>query len=93
MYRLSGGELIPVASGYYGAVDNSNVQFDEEGNPIYQYEWNGVKMSKEEYQKELSKVYDESKAVTYSYDSLHSLEEMKQIIKNYLSIDFPESVN
>lgn len=93
VYRLSGGELIPVASGYYGAEDNSNVQFDEEGNPIYQYEWNGVKMSKEEYQKELSKVYDESKAVTYSYDSLHSLEEMKQIIKNYLSIDFPESVN
>ena len=31
VYRLSGGELIPVASGYYGAVDNSNVQFDEEG--------------------------------------------------------------
>ncbi len=93
VYRLSGGELIPVASGYYGAEDNSNVQFDGEGNPIYQYEWNGVKMSKEEYQKELSKVYDESKAVTYSYDSLHSLEEMKQIIENYLSIDFLESVN
>lgn len=84
VYQLSGGELVPVASGYYGAEDNSNVQFDTEGNPIYQYEWNGVKMSKEEYQRELSKVYDESRAVTYNYDGLHSLEEMKQMIKNYL---------
>ncbi len=84
VYQLSGGELVPVASGYYGAEDNSNVQFDTEGNPIYQYEWNGVKMSKEEYQRELSKVYDESRAVTYNYDGLHSLEEMKQMIENYL---------
>ncbi len=84
VYQLSGGELIPVASGYYGAEDNSNVQFDGEGNPVYQYEWNGVKMSREEYQKELSRVYDESKAVTYNYDGLHSLEEMKQMIENYL---------
>lgn len=84
VYQLSGGELILVASGYYGAEDNSNVQFDGEGNPVYQYEWNGVKMSREEYQKELSRVYDESKAVTYNYDGLHSLEEMKQMIENYL---------
>lgn len=84
VYQLSDGELVPVASGYYGAEDNSNVQFDGEGNPIYQYEWNGVKMSKEEYQRELSKVYDESRAVTYNYDGLHSLEEMKQMIENYL---------
>lgn len=84
VYQLSGGELVPVASGYYGAEDNSNVQFDTEGNPIYQYEWNGVKMSKEEYQRELSKVYDESRAVTYNYDGLHSLEEMKQMIEKYL---------
>lgn len=84
VYQLSDGELVPVAFGYYGAEDNSNVQFDGEGNPIYQYEWNGVKMSKEEYQRELSKVYDESRAVTYNYDGLHSLEEMKQMIENYL---------
>lgn len=62
VYRLEEGKLVPVAAGYYGAEDNSKVQFDEKGEPVYQYEWNGSKMSKEEYQQKLQEVYDGTRA-------------------------------
>lgn len=84
VYRLEDGELTLIASGYYGAEDNSNVKYDAQGEPIYQYEWEGVPMSREEYQTAHSKVYDFSKAVeNYDYDSLYSLEEIKKMIGEY----------
>ena len=83
VYSIIDGEMVSVASGYYGAEDNSNVQFDANGEPIYQYEWNGVKMSKEEYEKEFHKVYDESKAVSYAYENLYSEDEAVKAVEAY----------
>ena len=40
-------------------------------------------MSREEYDRELGKVYDSSKAVTYEYGSLYSADEMKNVIEGY----------
>lgn len=85
VYRLEGGELVLAEAGYYGAEDNSRVQFDEEGNPIYQYEWNGTKMSEEEYQEALSGAYDFSKAVSYDFDDLYSPDEIKIAIAEYMA--------
>lgn len=85
VYQLTDGEMKLIASGYYGAADNSNVQFDNEGNPVYQYQWNEVPMSEEEYNQALSQVYDASKAKTYSYDNLYSRDEIIRIIKEYTS--------
>ena len=77
VYSIIDGEMILIAYGYYGAEDNSNVQFDEAGEPIYVYEWNGVKMEKEEYEKELNAVYDTKKAVDgYVWGELYSKEEV-----------------
>lgn len=83
VYRLNGPEMELVAAGYYGAEDNSRIQLDANGSPIYQYEWNGVKVSPEEYGSELGKVYDSARAVSYDYDDLYSVEEMIQVIGQY----------
>jgi len=83
IYSIVDGEMELVAAGYYGAEDNSNVQFDAQGNPVYQYEWEGVKMGREEYERELSKVYDASKAVTYDYNNLYSAEDIRKLIEGY----------
>lgn len=84
VYRLEDGELTLIASGYYGAEDNSNVEYDAQGDPIYQYEWEGVQMSREEYQAALSEIYDFSKAVeNYDYDDLHSLDEVIKAVAEY----------
>lgn len=85
IYRIIDGKMTLIASGYYGAADNSQVQFDEEGNPIYRYEWNGTEMSKEEYQQELSAVYDETKAVSYDYSDLYTLDEIENAVSGYMN--------
>lgn len=82
VYRLEKGKLVEVAAGYYGAEDNSNVQFDEAGEPIYQYEWNGKGMSREEYQQEFQKVYDGTKARDgYGWGETYSMEEMTALLE------------
>ena len=83
VYRLNGAELELIAAGYYGAEDNSRIQLDANGNPIYQYEWNGVKVSQDEYGSELGKVYDSSMAVSYDYEELYSAEEIIRVIEQY----------
>ncbi len=83
VYRLNGAELELIAAGYYGAEDNSRIQLDANGNPIYQYEWNGVKVSQDEYGRELGKVYDSSMAVSYDYEELYSAEEIIRVIEQY----------
>lgn len=60
VYSILDGEMTVIAEGYYGAADNSNVQFDDNGNPIYEYEWNGIKVTQKDYQIGLNKVYDTS---------------------------------
>lgn len=84
VYSIVDGELTLIGAGYYGAEDNSHVQFDEAGEPIYQYEWDGVKMSREAYGKALNSVYDTSKSRDgYAWGALYSVEEIKDILKNY----------
>ena len=84
IYSIVDGEMKLIAEGYYGyhgKDGNDAVQFDEEENPIYQYEWNGAEMGKEDYEKELAKIYDTTKAV--SYGNLYSVDEVKKVIEEY----------
>lgn len=65
VYSIENGVFSIVGSGDYGAVDNSNVQYDETGYPIYDYYWNGNKLTNEnEYVKLLSEIFDRSQAIT-----------------------------
>lgn len=83
IYSMVDGRLQLIAEGYYGEGDHTRRQFDEEGNIIYQYKWNGTVMSREEYERELSNVYDTSQAISYSYKNLWSLEEAKKAVREY----------
>ncbi len=84
VYQIKDGELTLLAEGYYGAEDNSNVQYDEEGNPIYRYEWEGVEMSREDYEKALNAIYDTSRAKDgHLYGESQSVEEMISLLENF----------
>lgn len=64
------------------AEDNSNVQYDASGEPIYYYEWNGTRMTKEEYAKALNDVYDMSKAKDgYEYGKTYTAEQVIQLLE------------
>lgn len=80
VYSIVDGRLVELTSDYYGATDNSNVQWDENGNPIYEYEWDGMKISEKEYQEKLNQVYDQSKAKDgYEWNSWYGLDDMIRI--------------
>ena len=66
------------------AEDNSNIQFDSEGYPIYNYYWNGNKVSNEvEYEELFNQVFNKGKAKNpYENDNVYDYQEIiKQIIE------------
>lgn len=90
IYRLKNGELELVEDGYYGAEDNTNVQFDENDEPIYQYWWNNVSVTKEEYQNALNKVYDTKNAKPgYEWRDTYTLEELRACLAGTEDADKP----
>ena len=82
VYSLTHGKFMVQGHGEYGAADNSDVQFDADGEPIYEYYWNDVPVTREEYDGQLAAVYDESRA-TDPGDSLCSYQDIKEKIENY----------
>lgn len=76
VYRVQNGQFVDIARGDFGAQDNAHVQFDENGEPIYQYSWNGISTTKQAYQENLNRVFDFSAAqdifdeVPYNFYSL-----------------------
>lgn len=83
VYSLEGGILAPIASGLWGWLDESVYgQFDESGNPLYVYEWNGVRMEQAEYEEELNKIYDTSKMQQgYIWDEWYTEDEMTELLR------------
>lgn len=84
VYQMENGELKQIAAGYYGAEDNSNVRLDQNGDPIYQYKWEGKLMSQEDYEKALNAVYDTSRVKKESlvkefYSAEEIIEEISKI--------------
>ena len=65
IYTMKNGKFVLLHEGDFGASDNSNVEFDSDGNPIYEYYWNGIAVpSEDEYMNLLNGVYNAQEAVT-----------------------------
>ena len=63
IYSIVDGKFVEQCGGEYGAEDNTNVQYDANGDPIYKYYWDGTQVSsKAEYQKLLNKVFNEQRS-------------------------------
>lgn len=77
VYRLKNGQFIKISQGNFGAEDNSNVQYDKDGFPIYRYFWNGEEVpNKSIYNKKLNEVFPESRAYDYNDCEWKSYQEM-----------------
>ncbi len=73
VYKIEDGKFVLLGAGDYGAKDNSNVQYDEQGNPIYDYYWNDSALSKDEYEQNLNNLFNGTRATNicqniYTYD-------------------------
>ena len=65
IYSIENGQFVLLHEGKYGAIDNSHVQFNSDGKPIYNYYWDGIEVSSEtEYMNLLNEVYNAQQAIT-----------------------------
>ena len=74
IYTIINGQFTALHNGNYGATDNSQLVFDSDGNPIYNYYWDGIEVySKTQYMNLLNSVYNTQQAVSpfdgVEYDS------------------------
>lgn len=79
--KISKGKMQSIASGYYGAKDNSNVKLDKNGEPVYLYCWNDKKVTKKTYQKKLNTALGKNKEKykeAYSYGNMDTIKKIKK---------------
>ena len=85
IYCIENGAFISLGEGDYGAEDNANIQYDSDGNPIYDYYWNGIQVSSaEEYQNLLNEVYDLEQSVSF-YDMVEYDSDLRRSIGENVS--------
>ena len=67
VYKIVDGVLTEISRGEYGIFDYDNIKYDETGCMIYEYFWNGEKVSESEYDTFLEPFNEEiGSAVIYS---------------------------
>lgn len=81
VYKVNSGQIEMTAYGDYGAVDNSNIEFDEYGMPIYVYYWMDEEVSSEEYGRLLKQIFDYDMAI-WAYERAVPSDEMIRNLQN-----------
>ena len=67
---IENDEFVVLYSGERGEIDEDDIQYNEEGNRIHDYYWNGRRVSKgEEYWKMINEVYPDSKEICPMLDA------------------------
>ena len=84
IYEIQNGKFVSISSGNYGAADNSNVQYDEQDSPIYDYYWNNSKVTKTEYEQKLSNIFDNAEA-TDIYQNIYTYDQCKLLLQSLAS--------
>jgi len=79
IYRIQNGKFARLYKGNFGAKDNSNVQYDAAGDPIYQYFWDNKEVSQKEYESAKESVFDYSKSVSPNDNSCSAIEIIPRI--------------
>lgn len=87
IYTIYDGHWMPLAEGNYGIDPEVMTQYDENGDPIYKYEWQvegyiEEEIAKEEYEQKRNELIDLNQTKLLSESGV-SAEEMIQQIKNY----------
>ncbi len=92
IYCIENGKFSVVAEGDYGAEDNSNVQFDENEAPIYDYYWNGKKVTEEEYKLQLSSILNDADSKGFS-ENIFSWKQCKLLLQSLIDLEMSDELS
>lgn len=101
-YKIENGTVTQTHQGTYGAEDNTNVQLDASGNPIYHYRWDGTEVSSDEYYAQMNAAegmgisffgYEKSKSkesilaqLNSAYENPSSGQELRKAVSGSINI-------
>ncbi len=78
VFAIENGKWAYIGGGEYGDGEDG-VQFDENGDYIFVYSWEGENIEEQEYEQRLSEIYDNSKTV--EPQKYYVLKEIRSILK------------
>lgn len=85
VYSIVDGRITEIHRGEYGAEDVYQVQVNADGEPIYKYFWDGVEVTKDEYDFKKSNVYNGQEGFypIADRDGMYTYAEIIEAIYNY----------
>ena len=86
VYEIKDGSFICTDKGNYGAKDNSRVEIDANGEPIYSYYWNDTEVSKEVYTKNLKAVFPDAN-LPRNLPNIFTLDQLTTLLEHVANAD------
>ena len=79
VFEIKDGKWVQIGDGEYGMEDNTKPEYDENGDYVFQYKWDGKDVTKEKYEKELKKLFENKKPVALGAAAVSKHEIINQI--------------
>lgn len=79
VFEIKDGKWVQIGDGNYGMADNMNPEYDENGDYVFEYKWDGKEVSKKKYEKELKKLFGNGEPVSLGAAAVSRHEIMNQI--------------
>lgn len=56
-FEIKDGKWVQTGNGEYGMEDNTSPEYDENGDYVFQYKWDGKEVTKKKYEKNMKKFF------------------------------------
>lgn len=79
VFAIKDGKWVQIGDGEYGMEDNTNPEYDENGDYVFRYKWDGKEVTKKKYEKKLKKLFGNRKPETLGNEAVSYHEIINQI--------------
>lgn len=81
VYEIQNGKFVQIADGKYGSSDLSKPpEYDAQGEPIYEYYWDGMKISNYKYEESLNRIFSKENEADYQ-QNVYTYNQCKQLLR------------
>ena len=79
VFEIKDGKWVQIGDGEYGMEDNTNPEYDENGDYVFRYKWDGKEVTKKKYEKKLKKLFGNRKPEALGNEAVSYHEIINQI--------------
>ena len=79
VFEIKDGKWVQIGDGEYGMEDNTNLEYDENGDYVFRYKWDGKEVTNKKYEKKLKKLFGNRKPEALGNEAVSYHEIINQI--------------